>query len=280
MQRIIILILLSLCLNGCVRNSQYYMPDGDASFESEAREIAVNAEASMRRKYTLLNEAQILTRLNTISDRLESHMVHNHINPYVYVVATPSYANAGTGGANIYFGNSLISALGTDDRIAYVIAHELAHIDCYHPLRTFKHAARTRWMTYGATQLVNIGLAFVPGISASPLLSVIVPNSVGLFNSVTSHMMHNGYKRSFEYQADQEAIRLMHQAGYDAEAALRALSIIRRLQERSHSRAIHVEVLSTHPVPEKRITRIREVISEYKREKREGSGSGSGDIHG
>jgi predicted Zn-dependent protease len=131
----------------------------------------------------------------------------------------------------------------------------MAHIDKLHVLRTVKHARRGKWVTFGINQSVGVGLAFVPGAGTVPGLGVVAPHAVNALNSVTAHIVQKGYRRSFEYEADEAAVLLMIRAGYKPRDAVCAMEIIGRISR--DCRSAHGVVFATHPAVERRLARLR-----------------------
>jgi beta-barrel assembly-enhancing protease len=248
-----------LQLAGCAHSHSQYEPgETNSRIEERALEVAFNVEQKMRSKYVLSTDHAANERINRITQKLRAHSTRPDALTHTYLIANSSYVNAATGGRDIFFGERLMRELRTDERIAFVLAHEMSHIDRFHPLRSYESARRRKWYTFGLTQAAGIGLSFIPGVSASPVLSILLPRSVGIVNSFASSVMLKGYKRSFEYEADQEAVRLLQKSGYDSTAAISALEILVALEEREKRSPLKsVEALSTHPLLEKRIVRLK-----------------------
>jgi predicted Zn-dependent protease len=68
------------------------------------------------------------------------------------------------------------------------------------------------------------------------------------------------YSRDDELEADALGVRFLGQAGYDPEAMIEVMEILARAS-RGNSPP---EFLSTHPLPESRIGRLRQIIDEEK----------------
>lgn len=251
-----VLIIVLFC--GCARSSLQYAPDSlSPAIEEKALEVAYGVEEKMRGTYALSTDQVAIQRINRLTQELRSNSTRPYAITRTYLIANRSYANAATGGRDIFFGERLMHELETDARIAFVLAHEMSHIDRFHPLRSYESARRRKWYTFGLTQAASIGLSFIPGISASPVLGILLPRSIGIVNSFASSVMFKGYKRSFEYEADQEAVRLLEKSGYGVEAAIEALNVLVALEEREKRSPLkNVEALSTHPLLEKRIERL------------------------
>jgi len=254
--------LLLVPLAGCATSQKYLPQNVSPQIQEEALEAAYGVELKMRTKYELVSDHGLLKRINTLTEELREYSLFPQRHTHTYIVKNSFYVNAATGGKDIFFGERLIHELRTDERIAFVLAHELSHIDRFHGLRTYKAQKRKKWYTLGATQAMNVGLSFIPGLSASPVLGILVPQSVSIFNNMASNIMHKGYQRSFEYEADRDAVNILVKAGYEPTVAIDALEVLLKLEKAQKNSGLKIETLSTHPLLEKRIKRLNEYLVE------------------
>lgn len=119
----------------------------------------------------------------------------------------------------------LVHALpqGDRDAMAFVIAHEVAHLEKRHAERLGTQSGVT-----------NLALGWLTGGQN---------NWVRLLGGVGSKLLTSGYSRGMEAEADREGLRLMDAAGYDPVGALRTLDLFRRLEAREGRSS----VFPTHP---------------------------------
>lgn len=104
----------------------------------------------------------------------------------------------------LIFNEGLLERLNGRDEIAFVIAHELAHLIKGHP----------RNLETNPTRLERIRTEVERGLGTS----VVGTGLQLLVNAVASY-----YSREREREADAEAVRLMAKGGFDTNAAKRAL---------------------------------------------------------
>ena len=120
----------------------------------------------------------------------------------------------------------LLNALpaGDDDAVAFVVAHEMSHVE-------HRHAERK------ATQggIANLAIGLLTGNSDS--------NLVRAAGAVGSNLMTSGYSRGMEVEADREGVELMARAGYNPRGALTTLDLFRRLEAQNG----RTRVFPTHP---------------------------------
>lgn len=148
-----------------------------------------------------------------------------------------------TSGGHILITRGLISCAASEDALAAVIAHEIAHIQLQHSLKAIK-ASR---YSSAAFQSANAALT-VAGSSSSKELS---DELGGMVDDVIQQMVNNGYSQTQEFVADTYALTLMADAGYEPAAMDDMLNLMKsKLGESSGGFG------KTHPSPEKRIANV------------------------
>ncbi|MCM8801127.1 MAG: M48 family metalloprotease [Candidatus Omnitrophica bacterium] len=155
--------------------------------------------------------------------------------------------NAATDGRAIFVTYGLLNFAKSDDEIAAVLAHELAHAVRRHVTK----AQGTQILSFLAALALGIAVeSNAPGSGEAVMRGV---NQIGeIFNA--------HYSRDLEREADYFGTRFVYYAGYDVEACA-------TVEERF---AIEIPAsmvknfLSTHPSSPERVTRIRKTIEELK----------------
>ena len=77
-------------------------------------------------------------------------------------------------------------------------------------------------------------------------------------SAMVNQVLATKYGRDDEYESDKIGCILMQKAGYDPNEILGVLEILKR----AASGPRPPEMLSTHPLPENRIDRIKEILAE------------------
>jgi predicted Zn-dependent protease len=149
----------------------------------------------------------------------------------------------------IFVTKGLIRCCVTEDALAAVLAHEIAHVQLKHGLQAIKKSRLTSALTSigiaGIMSHEGVDMAFVPET---------FDNSV---NDITTTLINDGYSKKFEYAADQAAVTTMSRVGYNPAALLDMLRIMKdRLQPDG------TDFVRTHPSPKSRIKKVRKVIDE------------------
>ena len=132
----------------------------------------------------------------------------------------------------------------TDDEIAFILSHEIAH------------ALREHSREQQSQELVKNGLISVAsmfGVDSTILGVASVAANVGISLP---------FSRSHESESDEIGLELSYMAGYNPDAAA---SLWRKMQE--HSGDGGLEFLSTHPSHESRIENLEELAAKLKASK-------------
>jgi len=148
-------------------------------------------------------------------------------------------------GGKVAVYSGLLKLTLTDDELAVVVSHEIAHAVARHG---------NERMSQGL--LVELG-----GMALDAALAQRPDQTRSLFMKVFGVTANLGfllpYSRQQEYEADHIGLILMARAGYDPESAV---SFWEKLSAEGGPRV--PEFLSTHPAPEHRIEAIRALIPE------------------
>jgi beta-barrel assembly-enhancing protease len=146
-------------------------------------------------------------------------------------------------GGQVFVTMGLLRALGAEDRVAGVLAHEVAHVVARH----------------GAEQLAQRQLA--QGLAGAATIATYDPDNpgsaaAGAIASAIATLVDMRFSREDELEADALGVRLLAEAGRDPRGLLEALDVL------SESSAGVPAFFSTHPNPEDRAARLRDAIDD------------------
>lgn len=146
-------------------------------------------------------------------------------------------------GGLIFVTRGMLRCCKSEDAVAAVLAHEIAHVQFKHGLKAIKKSRITDMlMIIGAESAKSFG-----GQELSQLTSIF-EDSIG---DITQTLVNNGYSRAFEREADTAAITILHRVGYGSKALEEMLAVMsQRLTSNSGGFA------KTHPSPQDRIEDI------------------------
>ena len=146
--------------------------------------------------------------------------------------------------AVVQIATGLLNYIESDDELAAILGHEIAHVILRHQRKVeVRHALGTLFIT---TPLA------VAGILAGPIGAAAgVSLGEGITNSLT-----RGSSRKVESQADRMGLVLMAEAGYEPRA-FESISL------KLFSDGTHKETWRSHPMGGKRVKAIKALIMEY-----------------
>jgi predicted Zn-dependent protease len=181
--------------------------------------------------------------LAMVSDRPET------FGGYHFLVLDSDEINAfAAPGGLIFVSRGLLACADSEDGVAAILAHEIGHVVKQHGLKAIKTA---RFKDAG----LAIGMAAVEELGPSELAKVTAAFS-GTIDDITSTLVNSGYSRGAEKEADLAAVDILKRAGYDPNALVRMLQVMKtRLKPGGPGFG------KTHPDPEDRIATIREAVA-------------------
>jgi predicted Zn-dependent protease len=146
-------------------------------------------------------------------------------------------------GGLIFVSRGMLRCCRSEDAVAAVLAHEIAHIQLRHGLQAIDKSRVTEALTtlgaegaksYGGQKLADLTKAFE-----------------GSINDVTSTLVNNGYSRSFEREADAAAVTILTRVGYDPNGLVAMLAEMEK-----NLKPGGLDFAKTHPSPRSRIDDI------------------------
>ncbi|MFP6738494.1 MAG: M48 family metallopeptidase, partial [Planctomycetota bacterium] len=149
--------------------------------------------------------------------------------PFRFIVVDDPHPNASAiPGGSILITQALLDICPSEDEIAGVLAHEVAHIDSSHYLKRLGASMVIR-------RLVSINNA---------LLSKAI--------KLAEELIDRGYSQENEFEADREGARLAKRAGFDPRGLRQALEILE-----DNCQGEPYSFFDTHPPTPERISELR-----------------------
>lgn len=159
---------------------------------------------------------------------------------FVSILDTPEINAFSTPGGHIFITRGLIELASSEDMLAAIIAHELAHIQLQHGTADIMNARIVR-------QLVQERDRIFENI-ASQTPHQVFTESV---SAVAETLFNRGYSQLQEFEADVKAVTLLVSAGYNAGSLIELLRILDRFQGDQIG-----NLNTTHPSPSQRIANL------------------------
>ncbi len=141
-------------------------------------------------------------------------------------------------GDTVVLTDELVSFVQSDAELLGVVSHELAHLEKRHALRTVLQSA-------GVFVLVSVIVGDVVSVTSAA-------------GALPALLLKSSYSRGFEREADDTASQWMVETGH---GVWPMIAFLTRVEEKDLD-GVGPEFLSTHPAPENRIARLRELAAE------------------
>lgn len=219
---------------------------------SDADEVRIGDE--LARRYGLSTAPQTpemssaQDHINQVGARVAAH-ARRKLLFHFYLDPSPDLLNAfALPGGQVVVGLGLINQMKSEDELAFVLAHEIEHIDHYHAVERVQIEA----------QLHNVSLDAFAAVAQIPL-----------------SLWQAGYSKDEEFEADREGLLLAASAGYSPRGAI---DLLTRLVELDREYVIHADTptgelsqlaieglmgyFRSHPLASERLARVKALIIE------------------
>ena len=230
--------------------SQTYTP-------SQEHYIGRSVAAEILARYKVHDDPALTEYVNMVGlgVALSSPDVLQTFTGYHFTILESEEVNAvSTPGGFVFVTLGTVKRAKSEDELAAVLAHEIAHVTLHHGIAAIKSATRKK----SAALLVQ-GAADTAAAASKKNGSGQGPNLVeltGLFASaiqdITSDLLVKGYSRETELDADHVGAKFLKQAGYSRTALA---SYLQRLGSEAGKGGWY----GTHPTPKDRIAALGDV---------------------
>jgi predicted Zn-dependent protease len=216
---------------------------------SEKKEIEIGREMHPKilKQYGRYDDEQLQAYVNEVGQRIAASSHRPEIT-YTFTVLDSEETNAfALPGGYIYITRGIMSYLNSEAELAAVLGHEIGHV-------TARHAVRQQT---GATA-AGIGATLIAVLTGSGSLANIA--------NVAGSALIAGYGRDMELEADSLGARYIGALGYDPEAMIDVVRLlknqemfeIQRAREENREPQVYHGVFSSHPDND---TRLKEVVA-------------------
>ena len=206
--------------------------EGDA-LKAE-NELGEPLAAELRLATEILDEPELLNWLRGICHRLQKAVDQPGFSYHCELIAGDHPSTIGLPGGYLFISRSLIDFCeGNVNEVAFVIAHETAHVIRRHTWDRMIQQSALRAASFAA--------------GSAGILS-------GWVRSQGLPMLRSAHSKDFEFEADQDGIGLLTAAGYNQDGAI---SFLKRIDGLGTDPEILGEYLASHPAPEERIERLK-----------------------
>lgn len=200
-----------------------------------------NVALEIEKKYEVLSDTKDSRRVRTIGGRIAAVSDRQGLEYKFFVLEEKTLNALSLPGGIIYIHKGLLDIL-TDDELAFVLGHEVAHVAA-------RHAVKKIQADMGFQLILTVALA--AGGDAD------IARNLGGVSLRIYDLIGRGYSRQDEYQADSLGVKYAFRAGFNPRASISALEKIKKNEGPNWKL---LEYLRTHPFVDDRIGNLNEVI--------------------
>lgn len=207
-------------------------------------------------QYKPYNKNQKLSDyVNNICWSLEVNNLNNRpLHGYhVQILDTQEINAFATTGGHIFVSKGIIDACKNEDQLAAIIAHEMSHIQLKHGTKAIK---TDRWTDVGKEAFSTFAKSQT---GDNELLEGLVSSFSDSISDISATLINSGYSRDTEKQADELALTILQNTGYNPEEMINSLKDLQNSGNYSSG-----GFTATHPSPEQRIKNLKKPLSKMK----------------
>lgn len=209
----------------------------------EEIEVGDGVAATVLGAAPLTSNQKTTQYINLVGRAISQHSDRKSL-PWSFGLLETSSINAfAAPGGIILLTRGLYDLLETEDELAAVLAHEIAHVNKQHHYNVIKQQ-----------KMVQMGTSFMQNQMSKGKNNELANRLVG----VGAELMGRGLDKESEYEADRDGIVLAARAGYDSSALL---SVLGKLQARAKGDGALQLLFKTHPSPAERIEKLSSILN-------------------
>ena len=228
------------CVSGCTTEYNLATQQQETLIYGTDKEVRIGDAVSVRmeQQYDVVTDVDVNERARRVLDRITAVCDRKDIVYFIKVLDKDTMNAISLPGGYVYIFKGLYDELKTDDQIAGVVAHEVAHITARHAVKRIQNA-------YGA--MILQGLATQSNTKVAQGVNFAL---ISLFSE---------YSQQDEFEADRLGVKYLKKAGYDPSAMVEVLVKLREDQEKSPAR--EYSYWRTHPFIPQRISVVNQAIT-------------------
>lgn len=209
------------------------------------RRIGAEAAKQVEQTMGLVDTPELGSYLEAVGGRLAAHSPRKDLD-YTFRIVDMKEPNAfALPGGYTFFSRGLLALVNSEEDLAAVMAHEIAHV-------TSKHHAKSTNVAI-LTAPLKIATGIVGGTAA--IVAPRIGKTISGIGEFTSNLLIAPYSRQQEREADQVGQELMVKAGWDPNGLARILESLRREESLHRKTERSFSFFTTHPALEKRVAK-------------------------
>ncbi|MBU2540649.1 MAG: septum formation protein Maf [Candidatus Omnitrophica bacterium] len=240
---LILLIMSSFLLMGCATEYNVVTQEQDIIFYDTEKEVNIgrNASNQVETQFKLVADPQLQLRINRLGEKIVEVCDRKNLTYRFSILDEDSINAFALPGGFIYVNQGLIDFVKSDDELAGVLAHEIAHVVAKHSIKRLQASM---------------------GLNLLRIATIVAGDAKALQSTdIAATFVQSAYSRDDELLADAIAARYMRNAGFNPTALL---SFLERLKEKKHNEPLRRggSYVRTHPYISERISIIKQELGE------------------
>jgi beta-barrel assembly-enhancing protease len=212
----------------------------------EEQELSQQFMRMVNRHFELIDDPVIRGYVQGVGRKILDVLPPQPFNYNFYVINEESYNAFAIPAGYIFINSGLLLAMDSEDELAGILSHEIAHVVCRHISQRIERSKK-------------IDLASMAGVVAGIFLGAAggspeAAQALTLGAAAAGQTLSLAYSREDESQADQLGLSYLSNAGYSAQGLLDVLKKIRGKQWFTSAQV--PTYMMTHPAVEERIAHI------------------------
>ncbi len=235
--------LLSTILFGCATEYNITTQRKEFIYYDTEKEVRIGKSIAkeIEKKYKLLDDPLLIQRVTSIGKRVAEVCDRRDLDYEFHILDKDEINAFALPGGFIYCYKGLFEKIDSDDELACLLGHEIAHI-------TAKHAIKKLQAVVGYT-LIRVITGVIPETA-----------QVGKGLDIAFEQILSGFSREDELFADRLGVRYAKKAGYSPYSMIDFLERLHRIELKKPPRP--KSYLKTHPYIPDRIRTVKEEIGE------------------
>lgn len=205
----------------------------------------------------VIKDQYIAGYVESVGQRVLSHFPPQQLKFTFRVIKSDVYnAFAGPGG-HIYIHSGLLGAMESEDELAGILGHEIAHVTSRHISQKLARQTKINYVTLAG---------IVAGVLLGAAGSAAGAQALTYGTMAAGQSAELAYSRENELEADEKGLRSIAAAGYDCQGLL---DVLKKIRSREWFGKKQIPTyLKTHPATEDRILYIDGWMAAHKTDRR------------
>lgn len=221
----------------CARNPVTGRPEAVLTSEKGEIEQGKHAARLVQEEIGLVENPELEAFVNALGQRLAQHSLRDHLD-YSFLVADMPEANAfALPGGHVYVSRGLLALVNSENELAGVLGHEIAHVEARHSVRRQTASA----------PLVPLRIAAALGGAAASIVSPGLGQMVAGIGQLPGAFAMAAYSRDQEREADKLGQELAAAAGFDPVGLAAFATTLAREEELEGQNMSRRSFLVSHP---------------------------------